>query len=141
MKNTEQQRSRQVWTQADLPLPPASDSPGTPPAESSPGGILQFPFRRKMKNVYAILDNKAKAIIGGLQLHSHEAAAIRTFTDIATTPNTMLQKHPEDFDLICLGHLDEDELHMVAMARHIVIMKGAAWKATQDAAPTTDTTR
>lgn len=59
------------------------------------------------KGIYAIYDNKAQDIVSILQVHAHEAVAIRTFTDIALTERSQIQQHPEDFDLIRLGFLDQ----------------------------------
>lgn len=60
------------------------------------------------RGIYAIYDNKAADIVSLLQVHSHEAVAIRTFTDIALQENSQIQRHPEDFDLIRLGFLLTD---------------------------------
>lgn len=64
------------------------------------------------KGIYAIHDNKAQDIVSILQVHIHEAVAIRTFTDIALSERSAIQQHPEDFDLIRLGFLDiSDNTH------------------------------
>lgn len=101
-----------------------------PPADTSPG-VLNFPNKgTPMKRIYAIIDTKADALIGGLQLHAHEAAAVRTFGDVAADPQTMLARHPDDFELVCLGKLNDDHT-ITAMEQHLVIITGAAWKAAQ----------
>lgn len=89
-------------------------------------------------NIYAILDTKANAIIGGLQLHKHPSAAIRTFGDIAADPKSMIARHPEDYELIELGTLHEDASvakgfnHCIqALPEHEVIITGKAWAAAQ----------
>lgn len=58
------------------------------------------------RGIYAIYDNKAADIVSILQVHSHEAVAIRTFTDVALQEQSQIQRHPEDFDLIRLGFLN-----------------------------------
>lgn len=63
----------------------------------------------KKKGIYAIYDLKAEDIIGILQVHGHEAVAIRTFKDIATAERSMVQTHPEDYNLIQLGFLDSGD--------------------------------
>lgn len=78
--------------------------------------------------IYAIYDNLAKAILGGLHLYKHDAAAIRFFSDIATTANTQINKHPSDFDLVRLGFL-ENEVELTPL--HEVILTGANWLAAQ----------
>lgn len=59
--------------------------------------------------IYAVFDLAAEEVIGGLHLHKHDASAIRMFSDGATAKGSILEKHPEDFDLLFLGTLDLDE--------------------------------
>lgn len=77
--------------------------------------------------VYAIYDNVGKAIIGGLHLHKHQAAAVRFYQDVATAPGTLLAKHAEDYDLVQLGHLKDTALQ----SDFKVVLQGKVWKATQ----------
>lgn len=78
--------------------------------------------------IYAILDNKAEMLIGGLQLHKAQASAIRSFTDIALDPKTLINRHPEDFELIELGFLtDNNTIH--PNDDYNVVITGAAWAA------------
>lgn len=78
--------------------------------------------------IYAIRDTVAESIIGGLQLHKHDAAAVRTFGDIAADPQTQLHRHVADFELVCLGRLNGlDEIE----ADYTVIITGAQWAAAQ----------
>nr|QXN72830.1 MAG: hypothetical protein [Microvirus sp.] len=88
---------------------------------------------RSNGSLYAVRDTVAQLLVGGIQLHRHEAAAIRTFGDIATMKGSVVQMHPTDFELVRLGHLDDDNQLVPDFA---VIMTGAAWLATQ--APATD---
>lgn len=59
--------------------------------------------------IYAIYDNKAKALTGAnfLHLHRHETTAVRMFSEIATDAQTQINKHPDDFELVRLGWLDD----------------------------------
>lgn len=98
-----------------------------------------------MNKIYAILDKKAQALTGGLQLHRHEAAAVRVFSDIASDPQTTIARHPEDFELLCLGLLNDEDVYdekngvtpirsaytITATTRPTVVITGAAWKAAQ----------
>lgn len=79
--------------------------------------------------IYAIYDRQARAVVGGLQMHRHDAAAIRTFGDVASQKGSMVQMHPEDYDLIRLGHLDDDAEPAVIQAHQVpeVVITGAAW--------------
>lgn len=83
------------------------------------------------KNVYCIIDNKASAVVGGLHLFAHPAAAVRFFSDIASAPDTMVNRHPGDHDLYVVAVLDEETGEVTAQAPEIVLT-GAAWKAAKD---------
>lgn len=60
-----------------------------------------------VRQLYAIIDSVTNSIIGGIQLHMNNQSAIRTLYDIATA-DTMVNKHPLDFDLWLLGALGND---------------------------------
>lgn len=60
-----------------------------------------------IRQLYAIIDSVTQSIVGGIQLHMNTASAIRTLYDIATG-DTMVHKHPLDFDLWLLGALGND---------------------------------
>ena len=78
--------------------------------------------------LYAVRDLVAGMIVGVIQLHRHEAAAIRTFGDIASMPDSLVRLHPADFDLIRLGYLGDDQQIEPDFA---VVITGAQWAATQ----------
>lgn len=82
------------------------------------------------RQIYAIYDNVAEQIIGGLHLHPHQAPAIRMFGDVANLPNSQIALHPADFDLLLLGTLLDDNT-IEASKRSIPIITGAAWSAAQ----------
>lgn len=60
-----------------------------------------------MPHVYAIVDSITDQIVGGIQVHLNDASAIRQLMDIAMG-DTMLHKHPLDYDLYRLGALTKD---------------------------------
>lgn len=76
-----------------------------------------------------IRDNVAQDIAGTISVVRHEAQAVRYFSDIAVDPNTMINRHPADYDLLQVGLL-EDDLTITPTQRTIIT--GAAWKAAQD---------
>lgn len=82
-----------------------------------------------LKRIYAIYDNVAEAIIGGLHLHSNAAPAIRMFGDVALMPNSSVQLHPSDFDLIQLGTIQEDGT--ITESTRTLVLTGATWAAAQ----------
>lgn len=78
--------------------------------------------------IYAILDVTADILIGGLHLHKAEAAAIRMFSDIAATPNTMVGLHPQEYDLLFLGTIG-DERQIESSCPPITVITGKQWLA------------
>lgn len=65
-----------------------------------------------MRHIYAIHDTKADDLVG-LQMYimfvfRTDAQAIRYFTDSVTDDKSVLAKHPEDYQLVQLGTLDDD---------------------------------
>lgn len=83
--------------------------------------------------IYAIYDNVAQCIVGVLMVFKHVAAAIRQFNDIASMGNNQISEHPEDFDLIELGVLN-DRAEIIPTPSRTVIMTGKLWKMNRDAA-------
>lgn len=61
-----------------------------------------------IRSLYAIIDGVTDQIVGGIQLHLNATSAIRTLSDIIANPETMIHKHPLDFDLWLLGSLTTD---------------------------------
>lgn len=78
--------------------------------------------------IYAILDTKAQAIIGFLMICRHEAQAIRNFCDVADDPQSMIHRHPQDYELVRLGWLTTDNL---IIAQFDLILAGNTYQATQ----------
>lgn len=62
--------------------------------------------------IYAIYDNQAREYVGGLLLYRHDAAAIRSFGDIARDPQTMIARHTADYELHKLGMFDPSTGHL-----------------------------
>jgi hypothetical protein len=81
-----------------------------------------------MKSIYAIYDNVAEQIIGGLHVFPHQAPAIRMYGDIAAMPDSTIGKHPHDFDLIQVGILNDDTT--ITPVKETVLT-GAQWSAAQ----------
>lgn len=76
--------------------------------------------------VYAIIDNLAKALLGGLHLHKHEASAVRFFADVASMPESMVGRHPQDYDLVQLGFItNTNEIER----SYKLVLKGSVWAA------------
>lgn len=85
--------------------------------------------------IYAIYDNVAKTITGGLHLHKHQASAIRFYSDVALTKDTNVNRHTEDYDLVQLGHLKDNS---ALQSDYKVILTGKTWLAAQNEALKTE---
>lgn len=60
-----------------------------------------------MKRIYTIRDTVAETV-GPLVVFAVDAAAVRLFTDNLADMQTQLSKHPDDFELVCCGTIDDD---------------------------------
>lgn len=77
-----------------------------------------------------ILDRLAQSI-GPVMAYPASASAVRSFTDLALDPATMVHKHPEDYDLMQVGFIDEGSGVIEPCVPPVVILTGAAWAASQ----------
>jgi len=84
-----------------------------------------------MKLLYVIRDVVAETI-GPIMTFAADAAAIRSFGDVASDPQTNVYRHTADFELVCLGSVtDYGEIDADAPR---VVITGAQWKAAQQPA-------
>lgn len=81
--------------------------------------------------IYAIYDTIARVIIGGLVVFPHVAAAIRYFKDVASIEGSVVNKNVEDYHLIQLGTLTDDQ-RIVALDAPELVLSGKAYRATND---------
>lgn len=81
--------------------------------------------------LYAIRDRKAEAITGPIMQHKHVATALRLYHDLMLDPQSIANKHPEDYDLIRLGWLHED---LTIEESHHEVMTGKQWLAEKEKA-------
>jgi len=75
------------------------------------------------RGVYAIVDRVAGDIFGGLQLHFHDASAIRAFRDLMALPNSPIGRNPKDYELhyVGLAGWDDDGDPMFTGGHELVI--------------------
>lgn len=74
-----------------------------------------------MLNVYCVFDRVAESVQGGVHVFPLDAVAIRFFRDVMDAPDTSLAKHPEDYDLICLGFLESEGPALVSVGPRTVL--------------------
>lgn len=105
----------------DQDPPPLRSAETAPASHRSADRIHTTNYNRQapaVRRLYAIVDNVTDTIIGGIQTHLNAASAIRTLHDLATS-DTMVAKHPLDFDLWVLGSLTNDHRLIPDKARII----------------------
>jgi hypothetical protein len=81
--------------------------------------------------VYAIRDKVAESIGQQVWLFKADAAAIRFFHDVLSDSKSYPANHPDDYELMSLGILEDDGTFMGAP---MVIFTGTQWKQAKDAA-------
>jgi len=84
-----------------------------------------------MMNVYAIRDKVADSIGQQVWLFKADAAAIRFFHDVLSDAKSYPAQHPDDYELLSLGLLEDDGTFMGAP---MVIFSGTQWKQAREAA-------
>lgn len=89
-----------------------------------------------MSKIYCIHDVVSGLVVGGLHLFPADAAAMRMFADVAGSPDTLISRHPSDFQLVCLGELVEPrpgftDLPQAVQSDPFVVLTGSQWSASQ----------
>lgn len=82
------------------------------------------------KLLCVILDRMAQAI-GPVMVFPALGAAVRTFGDVANDPQTMVSRHPEDFDVLQVANIDDATGVVTPLVPPAVLLTGAAWVAAQ----------
>jgi len=82
------------------------------------------------KLLCVVRDRLAEAI-GPVMLFPAVPAAIRSFSDLALDPQTMVHRHPADFDLLQIATIDEGSGEIAPCSPPVVLITGAAWAAAQ----------
>lgn len=75
------------------------------------------------KGLYVIQDTVANDTAPAITMHRAEAAAVREFSELLTQ-HPMMSKHPQDFQLVRVGFMEDESLKIVP--NHHVIVTGAA---------------
>lgn len=78
--------------------------------------------------IIALEDTLANEITGVIQIFPHPAPAIRFFGDIASHPESNVGRHIDDYRLVSLGTLNDD--NTIAPDKQVIIT-GSQWKASQ----------
>lgn len=88
------------------------------------------------KGLYVIFDKVANAVAGPVMTYAHDAVATRAFMDIAGNKDSSLYQHVEDYDLLCVGVLDEEKCVVSECDEPHTIVSGVALKEMRDGGQT-----
>lgn len=76
----------------------------------------------------AIVDTMANDFAGNVMIVGHPNVAVRMFGDVCQDPQTAINKHVEDYQLVQLGIIQSD-LHITEAFE--IIITGKQWLAAQ----------
>jgi hypothetical protein len=85
------------------------------------------------KGIYAVLDLVTMAIISGIHLFAHDAAAIRWFGDASSDPH--IARHLDDYNLVYLGSLTDASEDIGITPEFRTVMTGINLAATRSTGP------
>lgn len=98
------------------------------------------------QGLYAVYDEIAASIHGGIMMFSHDAPAMRFFEDLCKDERTNIAKHLTDYKLIHIGDIDDQtamlqpgggytlhgtQIDTLPLTRDV--LTGRQWKALHDA--------
>lgn len=81
--------------------------------------------------LYTFTDLKAEGRTGGIVACQTDGPIIRAFHDSLKAPDSPWAGHPEDYNLICIGEIEDDgKVNGFDFVR--IVATGAAWLASQN---------
>lgn len=84
-----------------------------------------------MAKFLCVIRDRLAESIGPVMLYPAIPAAIRAFSDVALDPQTMVSRHPEDFDLLHVATIEEGSGEVTPLSPPVVLLTGVAWRAAQ----------
>lgn len=84
--------------------------------------------------IFALFDNVAACQAGPLITERAAAPAIRAFHDALAQPNTMPGRFPTNYDLKCLGTVDDESMQIEAQTPVLTVARGQEWLDAQNSA-------
>nr|QJB18812.1 MAG: nonstructural protein [Microvirus sp.] len=84
-----------------------------------------------MQRLLCVIRDRLAESCGPVMLYAAVPAAIRSFSDVALDPETMVGRHVEDFDLLQIAYVDEGSGEVTPCSPPVVLMTGVAWLAAQ----------
>lgn len=81
-----------------------------------------------MQKLYVIFDLVAEAFLPPIMVNRSDAPLIRHFYDLLANPDSFFSRHPNDYDLRCIGRID-DEGSIDAFGTPVIVTTGYIWSA------------
>lgn len=86
------------------------------------------------KGIYLVWDIVSEMVLGTVFLMPHDAAAVREFVEALQNPQS-LGRRPKDYELRCVGVLDESTCHVIDGSATRTVLTGEAWQASLSEGP------
>lgn len=77
--------------------------------------------------IYSVFDQKAQAFFTPSYYH-YKGEAVRSFEDIMKDPKSILNKHPEDYDLYMIGQFDDQQGKVEGLSQPELVIRGSEVK-------------
>jgi len=87
-----------------------------------------------MQRIYIIFDKAAENFVGRLITAKADAPVVRDFYDLCASPDNIISRHPQDYDLRQVGTIDDFGL-IDSLGDFRIVTSGEVWLATQDTKP------
>lgn len=86
-----------------------------------------------MRKLYCLYDAVSQQIVGGIKLGTIPGPMIREFHDVLSNREGPFYSHAQDYQLVCLGRVEEEVTPLIEDTFFEVVATGAAWKEAQNA--------
>lgn len=82
------------------------------------------------QQLYVCFDRVSESVIGQVMQFPHDAPAVRMFAD-ALASDGFLAKHPQDFELRCIGSVGMTSCELVSLSSPRLVLSGETWAQAQ----------
>lgn len=78
-----------------------------------------------------VVRDRLSESVGPVMVFPAVPAAIRSFSDLALDPSTMVHRHAADFDLLHVASIEEGSGEVTPLSPPVVLLSGVQWLASQ----------
>lgn len=93
--------------------------------------IFSFFLEVVLEKLLCVIRDRLAESVGPVMLFTAVPAAVRAFSDVALDPQTLVSRHPEDFDLLQVATIVEGSGEVTPLVPPRVLLTGVAWAAAQ----------